>query len=239
MTKLVWGNLLDRVYKVGVDRGVVYSGGNATVWNGLTSVKENTVDSELTDGYYNGDKYIQERTPEGFSGTIEAFTYPDQVDNPYTKFDLTYRTMLNVGYEIHLVYNVRASSKNVERSTFQAQAEAALFGWDISSVPVPLADVRASSHLIINSNDVLPGILSALEDTLYGTESTAPSMPTGPAVITLFDTMAIFRVVDNGDGTWTATGPDDWFEMLDSTTFQIVTPSAEYLDPDLYKVGSW
>jgi hypothetical protein len=74
---------------------------------------------------------------------------------------------------------------------------------------------------------------------LYGVEGVDPRLPSGVEVINLFDLLALFRIIDNGDGTWTAIGPDSWFETIDSTTVDITTPSIEFMDEESYQIRSW
>jgi hypothetical protein len=98
---------------------------------------------------------------------------------------------------------------------------------------------RASAHIIVSSLLSSPGALAELEGFLYGTDTTEPKFPTPSEIIGIYENNALFVVIDHGDGTWTARGPDDWFEMVDPTQFKITTPSAEYIDPETYKVRSW
>jgi hypothetical protein len=57
-------------------------------------------------------------------------------------------------------------------------------------------------------------------------------------VLEMFESGAILRIVDHGDGTWTATGPDEAIKMLSSTMFEITWPSAIYIDTETYKISS-
>jgi hypothetical protein len=239
MTKLVWDSFDNNLVTYGVDQGVLYPHNKrAIAWNGLVSVSEKLIDSNLTTGYFDGQKYTQDHSPEGFSASVEAFFYPDELelDSP---FGLSYRVSLYKGYELHLIYNAEAFSNDSDYASTDSKATPTLFKWDVSTTPIQLEGVRSSSHFVINSNDVRPNILEDLENLLYGVEGVDPRLPSGVEVINLFDLLALFRIIDNGDGTWTAIGPDSWFETIDSTTVDITTPSIEFMDEESYQIRSW
>jgi hypothetical protein len=239
MTRLVWDSTQAPPVKLGLDRGVLYFKNHPVrVWNGLSKVTEKTDDSTVNEGYYDGRKFAQQRTPDSFSATVEAFTYPDELETGDV-FDLSYRVTLETGYEIHIVYNAIAIFQDEVWGSLGFDPTITPFSWDVHTVPVRLDDYRATAHLVINSNHVDVNAMVLLENLLYGTSTTQPEVPPIQEILDIFEAHAIFTVVDNGDGTWTATGPDEWFSMLDATTFQITTPSAEMLDTDTYQIRSW
>ncbi len=81
-------------------------------------------------------------------------------------------------------------------------------------------------------------MIQAIEDLLYGSASTAPRLPDPQEILDLFEEGAILKIIDHGDGTWTAIGPDDVVYMTDPDTFEINWPSVVYLDEDTYQVSS-
>lgn len=253
MTKLIWDETGTREYEIGADRGVFYPlDGPGTPWNGLVSVKEAPSGADGSTAYFDGRKYQQHRAVEGFAGTIEAITYPDEFE-PYSGmasgqrrrfFNLTYRTMigndtngLDHGYKIHLVYNVMASPADKSYLSFTDNSEPTTFGWDFTTMPFPIQG-RQCSHLVIDTTKAHPWTVEALENLLYGAEDVQPSMPDPNEVVELFESTAILRVTDNGDGTWTATGPDDAIIMIDAETFAITWESAVYIDDKTYFISS-
>lgn len=238
MSKLVWDDLLSQLVTTGVDKGVLYSSdGTVHVWNGLIAVTEKADNAELAEFYYDGQKYTNLRTPESFQATVEAYTYPWEFNG--RNFGLTYRVNLDKGYELHLVYNASAVPSDESHTTLADNVDAITFSWDIWTIPEQIDSKRAAAHFVINSANTYPNVLSALEDLLYGTFSLDPRFPSVAEVIAIFELGAVFRVIDNGDGTWTATGPDSWFEQVDPTTFRITTPSVETLDDNSYQIRSW
>lgn len=48
----------------------------------------------------------------------------------------------------------------------------------------------------------------------------------------------LITVTDNGDGTWTATGPDEFIYMLDSSTFRIDGINATFIDEETYEIST-
>lgn len=240
MSRLEWDALDSRTFRSGVDRGVIYPRTvPPVVWNGLTKVVEKTTDSGQTVSFYDGKKYMQLAMPESFAASVEAVTYPDELDVD-DEIDFSYRTMVSDGYELHLVYNASLVPGQFDYSSDNSNASYTPFSWDLTTVPERLDNARACAHIIINSWETTPDILSAVEGLLYGVEGMAqPRVPHLSELIDMFEAGALFKVVDNGDGTWTATGPDSMITMLDTTTFEIDSPSGIYLDAVTYKLSTW
>lgn len=253
----MWGIPEDRLFEAGVDRGVLYlSDGSAVPWNGLTSVKDApTIDSDEID-YFDGQKFIRRQSSEGFAATIEALTYPsefegyDGVDGVMTQqrrkfFGFSYRTHIGnavtgeLGYKIHLVYNALAQPSDKTYSSIGESVDVSALSWDITTLPIAIPGIKPSSHLVIDSTIALPRTMQALEDALYGTDDVDGTLPSPLDVLEIFESNATLRIIDNGDGTWTAeTDADDIITMLDDTTFQISWPSAVYIDTDTYQISS-
>lgn len=246
MTKLIWHESGKHFYESGVDRGVFYPKNNTGVaWNGLISVKEAPSDVDQSVIYVDGFHYTNQLSLGSFAATIEAYTYPSEFDDYEGDFNFCYRTLIgndinnsDHGYKLHLVYNALATPSDKSYSTINSSSEALTFGWDISTTPILIPYARPSSHFIVDSTKVYSGVMSGLESILYGDDSTDPSFPTIDELLAFFESNAILKITDNGDGTWTAEGPDDAVEMLDATTFQIDWPSATYIDADSYSIKS-
>lgn len=237
MTRLDWQTV---GYEYGVDRGVFYPpSGAGEAWNGLVSVNEKGVDLQERVVYLDGVKRLNKRSGESFSATIQVLTYPqsfyDHLLAPLrtAPFGFSYRVMTEKGYKLHLVYNAKAQMSDQE----YVHDDSKPFSFDISATPVAVAKASPTAHIVIDG--AWPEVFVALEDILYGTDTADPRLPLPQELIDLFYSHAALQIVDHGDGTWTATGPDNMISMLDLTTFQIDSPSAQMLDSVTYTIDNW
>jgi hypothetical protein len=239
--RLNWESNDNRIYEYGVDRGVFYPpNGAGEAWNGLVSVQEAPTESDRTPRYLDGVKVDNRSRAGEFAGTIEAFTYPESfyetvlVPRRQKTFGLSYSVMTSRSYKIHLVYNILLSP---DTPTYD-QSDASAFSWDFTTRARPINGASASSHLVIDVSKAYAWTVSAFEDVLYGSEGRPPQMPTPEEVLEIFEVNSLFRVIDNGDGSFTATGPDEAIQMLDSTTFQITWDTAVMIDQTSYTLSS-
>lgn len=202
--RLVWDQEGKKVYETGVDRGVLfpmvkgaYSAGEA--WNGLMSVDEKPSGAEPTALYANNKKYLEILSAEEFAMTIGAYTYPagfkpclgikEMAPGVYvtqqnrTPFGLSYRTLIGndteknaYGYKIHLVYGATAKPAEKTNKTINESPEASELSWECSTTPVEVPNCDPSAHIEIDSTTVSKETLTAIENILYGTETTAPRL---------------------------------------------------------------
>lgn len=216
MVALVWDETGKRFFETGVDHGVlyiptagVYSAGYA--WNGLVSVTESPSGAEANPQFADNIKYLNLLSAEEFSGTIEAFTYPDefaQCDGSAQPkvgvyvglqdrktFGLSYRTKKgndsdgqDHGYKLHLVYGLLAAPSEKAYSTVNDSPEPVTFSWEISSTPVNVSGLKPTSIITIDSTKVTPAELAAFELLLYGDTGTEPTLPLPDAVLAAFTT---------------------------------------------------
>ena len=240
MTRLTWGRP-SPAYEVGIDRGVFYpANGSAEPWVGLTSVQESPSDANESARYQNGVRTRSSVSPGSFSGHIEAFTYPRGFESavlypPRPKpFGLSYRSKGNDTYKIHLVYNVLLGPTG----HIYDQEDPTPFGWDFTTKPVGVPGFRPTAHLVVETSIAYSWTVEALEDVLYGSADVPATLPSPQGVLDIFEENSILQIIDHGDGTWTAIGPDDVITMLDATTFQIDYPTAVYISPDTYTIHS-
>jgi hypothetical protein len=215
MAVLQWDLIGERLYETGVDHGVLYipdvAGAyvDGVAWNGLTSVTETPSGAEPSAQYADNIKYLNLYSAEEFGATLEAYTYPDefaQFDGLATPepgvsvgqqarptFGLSYRTRLgndllgeDFGYKIHMLYGCTASPSEKAYNTINDSPEAITFSWEIATVPVAVTGLRPTSLITVQSNLVAPADLTILENFLYGTAGTDPSLPTPDAVLSIF-----------------------------------------------------
>lgn len=232
MAKLSWDTVGQRFYEAGVDRGVLFvSGYTGVPWSGLISVNENPSGGTSTTYYLDGDSYVIVSDSEEYAATITAFTYPDEFEacngegnantglyamhQPRIPFDLSYRTLVgndldgvNHGYKIHLVYGALAAPSQRANGTLNESSNASDFSWAIKANPPAVPGFKATAHFVIDTRTAYTVSVSDIEDIIYGTSTTDPRMPTFSEIYDLFESHAILRIVDNGDGSWTATAAD-------------------------------
>lgn len=261
MTALEWDNVGERFFETGVDRCVLYipNGENSpgVAWSGVTGIEESPGGSS-TPYFLDGVKYLDAEVFGQFSGSIRAFTYPDEFeqfigidtdgggllfdDQPHKYFHLSYRTKIgndvdgvDHGYKIHILWNVLATPDAVTHETLGASTEPVEFSWSIVAQPPLLVGARPTAHLILDSTDLPAGFLSQIEDMLYGTSTTDAYLT---SLQDLLDQLAL-SIVDNGDGTWTIiTLSDDDITWVSPTQFEINDIDATYLDADTYTMNT-
>lgn len=200
MATLVWDKVGDRRYETGIDRGVLYlPGGGSVAWNGLVSIKEN-LGRDIKSYYMDGVKYLDHVVPGSYSANLQAYTYPEALDDflgntelvpgvithdQRTKsFALSYRTRiandiegLDYGYRIHVVYNVQAFPNDFSVETLSESPDLQPIEWNLTSTPSVVFGAYPTSHISLNSLRIAPPLLSMLEGRLYGTSSADPSLP--------------------------------------------------------------
>lgn len=215
MTALLWDQVGERIFETGVDHGVLYipdaSGVYDTgyAWNGLVTVTESPSGAEANPQYADNIKYLNLYSAEDFGATIEAFTFPDawyECDGSATPepgvyvsgqtrktFGMSYRTRVgndlegtDYGYKLHLIYGATAAPSEKAFNTINDSPEAITFSWEVTTIPVAVEGFKPTAQLVVDSTKVPASNLAALEQLLYGTISTDPSLPTPGAVIALF-----------------------------------------------------
>lgn len=199
MTALEWDKVGERFFETGVDRGVLYTtNGAAAAWNGLTNVQENTT-GEVKSYFMDGIKYLDHHVPGSYSAKLEAFTYPDILDEltgvaAYVPgvylhdqaariFHLSYRTGVgndvdqSLGHKIHIVYNVMALPSSSGLSTIGENVDPAKMSWDLTGTPPQMFGVRPTAHISLHTLTIDPDLLADLEGMLYGTAGIDPTLP--------------------------------------------------------------
>lgn len=259
MARLVWDKVDERFYELGLDRGVLYpSSGPGVVWNGLMSVDESPSAEQTAQYYLDGVMYLQIGGTEEFQATITANHRPPEFapcDGVATglngllipgqrrqPFGLAYRTFLGshlqgheYAYRIHLIYNAMTMPSTRNYQSFSSSVNTAPYSWSISAKPPPVDGYRRTAHLVIDSLTAPAETLAALEDILYGTAEVAPRLP---LPVEIFAMGFGIVVTDNGDGTFTITGPDEFVYLTDPDEWEVVSPSAIFLDADTYTISS-
>ena len=183
------------------------------VWNGLTAVTESPDGAEPNDLYADDIKYASLRSAETFGGTIEAYQSPDEFDacdgtatpvkgfhigqQKRKPFGFTYITQVgndtasdeDDGYKLHIWYNCTASPSERSYETVNDSPDAITFSWEIATTPIPLKGYKPVSTITIDSTKLDQdgkAALTTLENSLYGTDNSEPTLPSPEAVLAMF-----------------------------------------------------
>lgn len=256
MPVLTWDGTGEKVYETGVDHGVLYmpnaSGvyDDGVAWNGLVTVTESPSGAEANKTYADNIIYGNLISAEEFGATIEAYTYPDEfseydgsalpvpglsIGQQVRKtFGMSYRSLVgndidgtDHGYKLHLLYGLTASPSEKAYGTVNDSPEMITFSWEVTSIPTNVTGMRPTSVITVDSTQVDPDALAALEELLYGTVATEPSLPTPDEVIALFAGTALATGV-------VVTGDVDSIDITGTTTNYLFT--VEAWDGDNYNV---
>lgn len=254
MAKLSWGSAESRKYEVGLDQGVFYpQTGPGVPWNGLIAVAEEA-HGEVITKFVDGQPYHVQKTNKSFAAVLQAYFCPVEFEDydgssgqrRRKAFGLSYRTRIGNGdstdyaHLIHIVYNALASPKPVDNSSLNnGSLDATPFSWRISTTPVTIPGAEPAAHLIIDTTNMYPEALSELEGILYGSPNQDARLPGVVELLSIVEKHATLIIIDHGDGSWTAIGPDDVVYMLDEDSFAIDWSSVNYISEDTYTVQSF
>lgn len=258
MPQLVWDREQDRSYETGLDRGVLYlPNGSGVAWNGLTSVVEK-FDKTVTATYYDGMKISDLITFGDFSATMKAVTFPDEFvevecsealrdgvffqDQPPQTFCLCYRTCIGDdsagqanAYKLHIIYNIVAIPSDRTYASMSDQPSLVEFEWTLYAVPEETPGFRPTAHLVIDSREVDPIMLSELEAKFYGDNSNDAALMTMSDLVAFMQSWFRIEIIDNGDGTWSAVINDaiatdvlTWLDSPANGTFQLTEANATF-----------
>jgi hypothetical protein len=214
MAKLVWDAEGQKTYETGVEKCVLYlRASNGTypkgvAWNGIATISENPSGAEASSLYADNKKYLSLMSTEELALSVEAYTYPEEyaecdgsaqaIDGVHVaqqrrkSFGLCYKTLFgndtegtDHGYKLHLVYGCLASPSEKQFSSVNESPEAISFSWEINTTPIDVKGFKPTALIIIDSTKVNAAKLKALEDTLYGTDTTEAKLPLPNEVLTI------------------------------------------------------
>lgn len=212
---ITWDGEGERFYENGISNVALYVYdstnnwyGDGVAWNGVTSISDDPEGADANDLWADNIKYGTLRSAEKVSGSIGAYTYPEEfeacdgVSTPVpgmklrqqsrSKFALCYRTEIGsdasteAGYKIHFLYGLTASPSSKDYDTINDSPDAIEFSWDFESTPVSVTlggtTYKPTSCIEIDSRDVPSANMTALLEKAYGVDTTPGVMPT-PAEI--------------------------------------------------------
>lgn len=179
--------------------------GAGVAWNGITSISESPSGAEATPLYADDIKYLNLYSAEEFGATIEAYTYPDEFaecdgsgsiangvfvgQQKRSSFGLAYETTIgddNGGKykKLHLIYNATAAPSEKAYATINDSPEAITFSWTLTTTPVKeMVNEKeiTTASVTIDSRKFTDGsknYFKAIEDYIFGSESSDPKFPT-------------------------------------------------------------
>lgn len=235
MTRLTWDRGDYPIEKT-LEQGVLYLPDAVVPWNGLVSLTENPGNMVETAYYHDGFRYLVSSVNAEPSYAMNAFMYPEEFKK-HSLFNLSYRS--EDSRLIHLLYNATAHQPTMDRTSLGDTADLDLFSWEVRTKPIRVPGGKPSDHFVIDISYFSESAISALEEILYGSESSNPYFPSVTELIDLFDSYAVMVVVNHEDGTWTVTGPDDIVQVNPDGSFVVQSPTVTYIDEDTYTTTSW
>lgn len=260
MARLEWNTPGNRLYEAGIDRGVLYVEGQAGVaWSGLTSVDMTPTGGGSKSYYLDGNKYLLVSAVEEFGATINAFTYPEifalcdgssqprpglRLSQQRRKtFGFSYRTMVgsdqsgDIGYKIHLVYNALAEPSQRSYSSNGDSIAPIEFSWSITTKPPVLPGYKRTAHVEIDSRTTDSQVLELVESVLYGDDENAARLPNFAELVEMYDAYFVFVVTDNGDQTFTISGPDEAIQAIEEDYLLFDWPTVIPVDANTYTIS--
>lgn len=211
--------------------------GTGVAWNGLTSFQTSSDGGTPSAIYADNIKYLNLISTEDKKGTIKCYTYPDEWDECNGKrsisgvkglrvgqqnrktFGFSCRTLIgndtegtDYGYKLYIVYGATASPSDEEYQTVNDNPNAIEFSYEFSTVPVEVGHgLKPCAIFEILSTDFVTeaeqDLLEDLEDMLYGTASSDPTLPSVAELITLLGGTATYKLtlIQGDDTTLTVT----------------------------------
>lgn len=210
MTTLVWGEVGQRYFEAGIDRGVLFPKvGSGVPWDGLISVSEAVTGGEPRPYYYDGFKYLNLAASEEFQATIQAYSAPTQfgkcdgtvallnglflTQQVRESFGLSYRTRIgndvdgpNHAYKIHLIYNALAAPSARNNTSLSNSPTAMTLSWNITTASPMISGHKPTAHFVIDSRYTPTDLLDQIEEQIYGGALTESYLPTVTEIMELF-----------------------------------------------------
>lgn len=200
--KTKWDEVGNKEYETGCDRCVLYKPNSegkyagGVGWDGFKGVDENPSGAETTKIYANNGVYAAITAAEEYSGSINAYMYPDEFaecdgskeimpgvfigQQARAMFGLCYRTNIgndtegeNHDHKLHFVYGAKAKPTSKSHSTINESPEAVDMSWEFSTTPVPVTAIenaKSTATVEIIESSIDKDKYSELLDILYGTD---------------------------------------------------------------------
>lgn len=208
MTALKWDEVGKRLYETGVSNAVLFVRNDAgaypagVAWNGITAITESPSGAESNKLYADNIPYVDMQSAEEFAATIEAYMYPEEFSvcdgsaeladgvsigqQTRKAFGLAYKTKIgndvagnDLGYKLHLLYNLKAAPSERAYATINDSPEAITLSWEATSTPEPVTGKKPTSCITIDSTKADAIKLKNLEEQIFGRDAVV-----GPPAVT-------------------------------------------------------
>lgn len=212
MARITWDEIGKRFYSTGVDHVTLYVQNTdgtyqkGVPFNGVSAIEESPSGAESTAIYADNIKYLDLTSKEDYGCSITAYDCPDEFgvcDGTATpvkglkigqqtrrRFGLVYRTNIgndtegnDYGYAYHIVYNCKAAVSSKSHNTINDSPEATELSWEITTTDVNIEGYKPSAKLTIYTRELSDEVLKALENELFGSETTDATLPDPKRVI--------------------------------------------------------
>ena len=195
--RLSWDGVGVRLFKAGVDRGVLYPMlddiyGSGIAWNGLTSIDDSSSGRDTVSLYGLDGRRKTCSTKPDHGGVIKCYTYPDEFEDCIgniqvapglfatkllgRQFGFCYRVKIGndvVGiehaYEIHIVYGACVTESKTTDSTISSSFKPFEMSFNYECAVQDSSYHEPTSHLVVSSRFVNSDALAEIENILYGT----------------------------------------------------------------------
>jgi hypothetical protein len=209
--------------------------------------------------YLDGNKYLLVSAAEEFGATINAFMYPDEfafcdgsrsprpglrvAQQRRKTFGFSYRTKVgsdqngDLGYKIHLIYNALADPTQRTYSSTGDSVEPSEFSWSITTKPPVIPGYKRTAHVEIDSRTTDTQVMGLVESVLYGDDENSARLPSFPELVEMYDAFFVFVVTDNGDHTYTISGPDEAIQAIGEDYLTFDWPTVIPVDEHTYTIS--
>ena len=261
MTALIWDHPKDKIYQSGISNTVLFANNVPGVaWNGVISITDDKTNNQIQESHIDGYNYLNTISGSMYRCNISCYDYPEILNNNrelilggsftidvpnqnYSLFGLAYKTNIgnqleqdDYGYKIHIIYNLILTPGNITNVTITNTKTPVIFNFKGLASPVILDGINHTAHFVFDSTKNNRFVMAYIENLIYGTENQDPYLPDINILIELLTDFDLIAVVDNNDGTWTATGPDEFFD-IQGTYFEIYTSQAIMLNETTYRLS--
>lgn len=228
-------------YENGISKVVLYFDGEEGIpWPGVISLETKPEQVSTKDLYLDGIATDKLSYASGYISTITSYHYPQRLDvSDDFLCSICYRTEVEGGYIIHLVYNAHLYFDDIsDYDPDINNGDPSTFKWIITGLYRSELGLGKFSYMTVDSRTTKEEVMGPLEAMLYGIEDFPSQIPSPDEILELFEGSATLRITDHGDGSYTAEGPDDVVYITGPTEFEISWPSVIIFNKDDFEVSS-